>query len=127
MPTFPIIPAMPGMHKKPPETARRPQQSAVALAYEGGDAPKVVAKGRGLMAEQIIFVAQEHGVFIHESKELVSLLMDIDLDKEIPATLYRTIAELLAWLYHIESAQKSGARLGAPPPAPPTPALPLAD
>jgi len=127
MPTFPIIPAMPGMNKKLPETARRPQQSAVALAYEGGDAPKVVAKGRGLMAEQIIFVAQEHGVFIHESKELVSLLMDIDLDKEIPATLYRTIAELLAWLYHIESAQKSGARLGAPPPAPPTPALPLAD
>ena len=121
MPTFPIIPAMPGLPKKPAETARRPQQSAVALAYEGGDAPKVVAKGRGLMAEQIIFVAQEHGVFVHESKELVSLLMEIDLDKQIPATLYRTIAELLAWLYHIESAQKSG----APPPAPPTPALPL--
>jgi flagellar biosynthesis protein len=128
MPTFPIIPSMPGTAKKQPEAqSRRPLQSAVALAYEGGDAPKVVAKGRGLVAEQIIFVAQEHGVFVHESKELVSLLMEIDLDKQIPSTLYRTIAELLAWLYHIESAQKSGARPGAPPPAPPTPALPLTD
>ncbi|WP_295994489.1 EscU/YscU/HrcU family type III secretion system export apparatus switch protein [Rugamonas sp.] len=102
----------------PPDPTRRPAQSAVALAYEGGDAPKVVAKGRGLVAEQIIAVAREHGVFVHESKELVSLLMEIDLDKQIPATLYRTIAELLAWLYHIESAQKSG----VPPPAPPAPA-----
>jgi len=95
---------------------RRPLQSAVALAYkEGTRAPKVVAKGRGLVAEQIIAVAEEHGVFIHESKELVSLLMDVDLDSQIPPMLYRAIAELLAWLYHIESAQKSGL---PPPPAP---------
>ena len=126
MPTVPVIPALLGTTPKQRETpSRRSPQSAVALAYEGGDAPKVVAKGRGLVAEQIIFVAQEHGVFVHESKELVSLLMEIDLDKQIPATLYRTIAELLAWLYHIESAQKSGA--GPRPPAPPTPALPLTD
>lgn len=95
---------------------RRPLQSAVALAYRDGQgAPKVVAKGRGLVAEQIIAVAAEAGVFVHESKELVSLLMDIDLDRQIPSTLYRVIAELLAWLYHIESAQKSGL---PPPPAP---------
>lgn len=100
----------------PEQPPRRPLQSAVALAYQNGaPAPKVVAKGRGLVAEQIILVAQEHGVFVHESKELVSLLMEIDLDKQIPPTLYRTIAELLAWLYHIESAQKSGAPLPAPP------------
>lgn len=95
---------------------RRAMQSAVALAYRDGQgAPKVVAKGRGLVAEQIIAVAAEAGVFVHESKELVSLLMDIDLDRQIPPTLYRVIAELLAWLYHIESAQKSGL---PPPPAP---------
>jgi flagellar biosynthesis protein len=106
------------------DAPRRPLQSAVALAYEtGAAAPRVVAKGRGLVAEQIIAVAQEHDVFIHESKELVSLLMEIDLDKQIPPTLYRTIAELLAWLYHIESAQKSG----APLPAPPAPSLPLTE
>lgn len=103
---------------------RRPLQSAVALAYEAGaPAPKVVAKGRGLVAEQIIGVALEAGVFIHESRELVSLLMEVDLDKQIPPTLYRTIAELLAWLYHIESAQKSG----APLPAPPDTSAPLTD
>ncbi len=101
------------MHDDAP---RRPLQSAVALAYQtGAPAPKVVAKGRGLIAEQIIEVALEAGVFIHESRELVSLLMEVDLDQQIPPTLYRTIAELLAWLYHIESAQKSGAPLPAPP------------
>ncbi|MFA9219041.1 MAG: EscU/YscU/HrcU family type III secretion system export apparatus switch protein [Sphingomonadaceae bacterium] len=106
------------------ESVRRPLQNAVALAYQSGaPAPKVVAKGRGLVAEQIISVALEAGVFIHESKELVALLMDIDLDQQIPPTLYRTIAELLAWLYHIESAQKSG----APLPAPPDTSLPLTD
>lgn len=100
----------------PPEAPRAGLQNAVALAYQGGaGAPSVVAKGSGLVAEQIIARAREHGVFIHESKELVALLMDVKLDQEIPPALYRAIAELLAWLYHIESAQKNG---GAPPPAP---------
>jgi len=98
------------------------RQSAVALAYGKGDpAPKVVAKGQGLVAEQIMRRAKEAGVFVHESKELVQLLMGVDLDREIPPALYRAIAELLAWLYHIESAQKNGTSL---PPAPdPTPHL----
>lgn len=106
------------------DAPRKPLQQAVALAYDKAQpAPKVVAKGRGLIAEQIIHVAQEAGVAIHESKELVSLLMDVDLDQQIPPMLYRTIAELLAWLYHIEAAQKSGAPL---PPAPDT-NLPLTE
>jgi flagellar biosynthesis protein len=83
-----------------------PLQHAVALAYSTGDlAPKVVAKGRGLIAEQIIERAKEHGVFVHESKELVALLMQVDLDEKIPPALYRAIAELLAWLYRIEHGQ----------------------
>jgi flagellar biosynthesis protein len=83
-----------------------PTQSAVALAYQTGDlAPKVVAKGRGLIAEEIIARAREHGVFVHESKELVALLMQVELDGKIPPALYRAVAELLAWLYQIESAQ----------------------
>lgn len=97
-----------------PEKLRH--QSAVALAYQGGDgAPKVVAKGKGLMAEQIIQRAGDAGVFVHESKELVALLMQIDLDRQIPPALYRAIAELLAWLYHIESGQMSGGARPAPP------------
>lgn len=86
----------------------KPLQNAVALAYQTGDlAPKVVAKGRGLIAEEIIARAKEHGVFVHESKELVALLMQVDLDRNIPPALYRAVAELLAWLYRVESAQQA--------------------
>ncbi|MDY7573023.1 EscU/YscU/HrcU family type III secretion system export apparatus switch protein [Actimicrobium sp. CCI2.3] len=83
-----------------------PLRNAVALAYQNGDAaPKIVAKGRGLIAAQIIERAKENGVFVHESKELVALLMQVDLDDQIPPALYRAIAELLAWLYHIEATK----------------------
>jgi flagellar biosynthesis protein len=86
----------------------KPMQNAVALAYlAGASAPKVVAKGSGLIAEAIIERAKEHGVFVHESKELVSLLMQVDLDQQIPPALYRAVAELLAWLYRIENMQSS--------------------
>lgn len=78
-------------------------RSAVALAYREVDvAPRVVAKGRGLVAEEIIARAKESGVYVHESPELVSLLMQVDLDQRIPPQLYVAVAELLAWLYRIE-------------------------
>lgn len=83
-----------------------PTQNAVALAYQAGEGPpKIIAKGRGLVAEAIIARAREHGVFVHESKELVAMLMQVDLDDHIPPALYRAVAELLAWLYQIEAAQ----------------------
>lgn len=81
-----------------------PRQLAVALAYQAGDgAPRVVAKGRGLLAEAIIERARDAGVFVHESPELVALLMQVDLDQHIPPELYIAVAELLAWLYLIEN------------------------
>ncbi|MBR0564539.1 EscU/YscU/HrcU family type III secretion system export apparatus switch protein [Azoarcus sp. L1K30] len=76
---------------------------AVALTYSSGDgAPRVVAKGRGLIAQEIIERAREAGVYVHESPELVSLLMQVDLDTHIPPQLYVAVAELLAWLYKVE-------------------------
>lgn len=76
---------------------------AVALKYAPGDrAPKVVAKGRGLIADEIIARAKEHGVFVHESPELVTLLSQVDIDDHIPPALYVAVAELLAWLYQVE-------------------------
>ena len=76
---------------------------AVALAYAPGDAaPRVVAKGKGLIAEEIINRAKSHGVYVHESPELVTLLLQVDLDEHIPPQLYVAVAELLAWLYRIE-------------------------
>lgn len=82
-----------------------PREAAVALAYRAGQsAPQVVAKGRGLVAENIIRKARDHGVYVHESAELVSLLMQVDLDQHIPPQLYRAVAELLAWLYKLEAS-----------------------
>lgn len=76
---------------------------AIALAYQTGDAaPKVVARGRGIIAKAIIERAKEHGVFVHESEELVGLLMKVELDEHIPPQLYLAVAELLAWLYQLE-------------------------
>ncbi|MBX3684757.1 MAG: EscU/YscU/HrcU family type III secretion system export apparatus switch protein [Rhodocyclaceae bacterium] len=96
---------------KPEEAPAKAE--AVALAYTAGEAaPRVVAKGHGLIARQIIERAREAGVFVHESPEMVSLLMQVDLDSRIPPQLYVAIAELLAWLYRIEQGDS---------PPPPTP------
>lgn len=87
------------------ESMPRPaRNSAIALHYTAAEgAPRVVAKGSGLVAEQIIARAREAGVFVHESPEMVALLMQVDLDEHIPPQLYVAVAELLAWLYRIES------------------------
>ncbi len=85
----------------PPDSGER--REAVALAYGASDgAPRVVARGRGLIADEIIRRASEHQVFVHQSRELVALLMQVELDREIPPALYTAIAELLAWLYRID-------------------------
>lgn len=94
---------------KPPSD---PTREAIALAYSQTDAaPRVVARGKGLIAEQIIARAKEHGVYVHESPELVALLTQVNIDEHIPPQLYMAIAELLAWLYRIEHG-------GAPTQAP---------
>jgi flagellar biosynthesis protein len=85
------------------------RQLAVALAYQTGEAaPKVVAKGHGLIARAIIEKARSAGVYVHESPELVSLLMQVDLDQRIPPQLYLAVAELLAWLYRLEHEDLAG-------------------
>lgn len=92
-----------------PHTPHNSNQQAIALTYATGDyAPRVVAKGRGLIAEQIIARAKQHDIFVHESKDLVALLMQVDLDDHIPPTLYQAIAEILSWLYRLEEAKANG-------------------
>ena len=79
--------------------------SAVALAYnETVAAPRVTAKGSGLVAEAIVKRAREAGIYVHESPALVALLMRMDLDTHIPPELYLAVAELLVWLCRIDSA-----------------------
>ena len=86
------------MKKQTPENRK-----AAALAYKPGDyAPKMLARGQGVQAEAIIALAHEAGVYVHESPELVSLLMQVDDDEHIPPDLYVAVAEILAWLYWLE-------------------------
>ena len=86
-------------------TSTKSHPSAVALAYHDGDAaPRVVATGRGAIAEEIIRRAQAAGVFVHESPELVGLLAKLDLDAHIPPQLYLAIAEILAWIQQMDHA-----------------------
>ena len=84
-------------------TTSNKRQMAVALAYRKHDpAPKVVAQGRGLIAQAIIERAKQHGIYVHESEDLVGLLMQVELDQHIPPQLYVAVAELLTWLYRLE-------------------------
>lgn len=87
---------------KDPELEKR--QKAIALKYdqETGTAPLIVAKGMGEIAEQIIKLAEEHDVHIHESPELVEVLIRLELGDEIPESLYRAIAEVIAFAYSLK-------------------------
>ena len=84
---------------KEPHLPRR----AVALRYnrDREDAPRLVAKGSGHLAERIIEVARTHGITIYEDKELIELLARLELYQVIPVELYQVIAEVLAFVYRI--------------------------
>jgi len=74
---------------------------AVALAYrpESDNAPKVVASGKGRVAQRIIELAKEHGIYIHDDPDMVEALSQLDLNAEIPTDLYIVVSELLAFVY----------------------------
>ncbi len=84
------------------------RQKAVALVYDDKKttAPKVVATGSGLIAEKIIETAEEAGVYIKQDKDLVELLAKVPVGEEVPAELYQTIAEVLAFVYSVNSKFK---------------------
>ena len=81
---------------------------AVALKYDrnADAAPKVVAKGRGHLAEKIKQVAQESGVPIMSDENLVQVLEALELDLEIPSELYRAVAEVLVFVYRLNGTVK---------------------
>lgn len=75
-------------------------QLAVALEYEEGtrNAPRVTAKGYGAIAEQIIAVAEEHGIVVETNPELAEALSGLELDESIPMELYEAVAEVIAFV-----------------------------
>lgn len=83
-----------------------PRKQAVAIKYdqEMGKAPLIVAKGMGEIAEQIIALAEENDIHIHESPELVEVLIRLELGDEIPESLYRAIAEVIAFAYSLKQS-----------------------
>ena len=77
------------------------KQKAVALKYEQtkDNAPKVTAKGEGKTAQKIIQIAKESGVTLKKDENLVELLSKVELDKEVPAEMYKAVAEVFNFIY----------------------------
>ncbi len=84
------------------------QKKAVALRYnaEQEQVPKVIAKGTGSVAENIIALAEEHGIPVKDDPDLVEILSKLDMNEEIPPSLYVAVAELLAFVYSLNSKKK---------------------
>ncbi|WP_019553084.1 EscU/YscU/HrcU family type III secretion system export apparatus switch protein [Propionispira raffinosivorans] len=77
---------------------------AVALQYREDEntAPKIVAKGKGKVAENILLTAQNNAVPVYKNKTLTAMLMALEIDKEIPPDLYAMVAEVLAYVYRMD-------------------------
>lgn len=74
---------------------------AVALHYDEKTAPRVTAKGRGEVAEQILEIAKAHGIPLEENPALVNVLSELELGTEIPEALYLAVAEVIAFAYMV--------------------------
>ncbi|MDA7848000.1 EscU/YscU/HrcU family type III secretion system export apparatus switch protein [Sulfurospirillum sp.] len=83
-------------------------KKAVALRYDLAkeNAPKVVGKGKGLVAERIIKIAEENELPIKKDEDLVELLTKIDIDKEIPNNLYKAVAEVFSFIYNVTNIKE---------------------
>ncbi|WDM23791.1 EscU/YscU/HrcU family type III secretion system export apparatus switch protein [Paenibacillus polymyxa] len=90
--------------KDPLEPPSPSIKKAVALKYTPGEseAPIVVAKGSGHVADSILEKAKEHGVPVQEDAALVEVLSKLDLDEQIPAELYQLVAEVLTYIYQMD-------------------------
>jgi flagellar biosynthesis protein len=86
-----------------PEKSPRPRRAA-ALRYDAGSdaAPRVVAAGKGLVAERILAEARAAGVPVRDDAALAEALAGLDLGTQVPDSLYRAVAEALAWAYRLE-------------------------
>ena len=79
----------------------RPKAVALTYDHDSEKAPRISAKGSGYIAERIIEIAREHGVEIYEDPDLVEVLSKLNVDHEVPETLYHAVAEVLAFVYRL--------------------------
>lgn len=84
------------------------KQKAVALQYDMDSmpAPKVIAKGQGYLAQQIVELAEEKGIEIHQDASLVEILSVLEMDSFIPLEAYAAVAEILSYIYRQNAAQR---------------------
>lgn len=84
-------------------------QKAVALKYdiEKNNAPKITAKGKGETASNIIKIAKENNIPIKKDEDLIELLSQIDIDKEIPSSMYKAVAEIFSFIYDLSNNKKN--------------------
>ena len=75
---------------------------AIALNYDETSAPRVTAKGRGLVAEEILKLAAENDIPIKEEPEIIELLATVELGDQIPEALYVAVAEVIAFAYSLK-------------------------
>jgi flagellar biosynthesis protein len=80
-------------------------QKAVALKYDilKDSAPKITAKGKGETASNIIKIAKENNIPIKKDEDLVELLSQINIDKEIPDSMYKAVAEIFSFIYELSN------------------------
>ncbi len=83
-------------------TEEKKIDTAVALNYDGKNAPKVTASGINDVAEEIVRIAKENNVHLHDDPILARMLSTLDLGTEIPRELYLLIAEVIAFAYYLE-------------------------
>jgi flagellar biosynthesis protein len=76
-------------------------QLAVALHYDRTGAPRVVAKGRGSIGARIVEIARAHDIPIEENEVLAGALSNVELGEEIPAELYKAVAEVLIFVLRL--------------------------
>jgi len=81
---------------------------AVALQYDGENAPRITAKGREGLAREIMELARKHGIPLREDPEMAAILAQIPVGDEIPENLYRAIAEIIAFAYLISGKRPPG-------------------
>ncbi len=81
---------------------------AVALAYEmeRDDAPRVAAKGKGYLAQQIIDLAKKHNIEVRQDADLAQLLSKLDIDAPIPLEAYAAVAEILSYIYRANQSAR---------------------
>ncbi len=86
------------------EQKRTPPKVAVALGYDKAkdEAPRVIATGRGALAESLIKLANQHEIPIHKDHPLANALVKLELGATVPPELYAAVAEVLAFLWRLE-------------------------